>query len=915
MLSMNKPIQLSLLFCLCMIILSQFVNIKAFADDYSEAVIKAENNSLATNRSWMTGSLQTITGPGDGNAYINVKGQNMVVTKTFLKESIAKYYAAGSDIKTYGNPQSDATWITVGNSLKNYWQTNRINNENVQPETARALGMNTTVTNNAIMEYLVIPDNDHIQRPTKNPDITSYNNATAPIPRDNFVRPPGITDQKYNDFMAYYNNWKSTAYSSSKFPWTQYGYTYRWGYGDSLKNITGLSEFVILGGTNVRVNGIYSIQSYLYTNGNGSGDFNVTGGLDTLWAGRKFQPTGTTINISKDATVAGGEGILISSPGYTINNAGQIVGSTLQKFSIPNTDNVGILFQGIIPTSPNVDPLPNFNNVINNTGRIISPGTAIRADSGNTIINSRNGYISGDKYAILTKTGNDSINLYNSTIKGKIDLGTGFDTININPGSPESAPSEYSFIFNPNSSAPIVNVEAINVNDNWKITPLVSQFVPNNQKYTYAPGVNVTVAPGKSIIVSPDNMPMLTFRMDPSNTVIISNRDLSWYSRNALNKSLGQTIDYISSQGGGTMANTLYKLDTSAVPGNTILQLEPINLTGAFTSAFYSSVAFADSFTDRLRRLREHNSFSNNPPPSTTTGFNTGNAVILDQKIGKYFEAFANGYGYKEWFRSTGSNPGYDSITGGYISGIGARLGSSSNAGLIFGISGTDTDYNNTATGINDTVYRVGGYTSLNLDRILNVDALCTYGYHSTDTNRSIAFLNKEAGADYKMNEFLGVFGLSKMINLKRGFHIYPHVNLQYFFLNRPGYTETGADSVNLIVNSNKYNSLLTRLGGSVIKDFIVGKVVIRPDLKLEYIRECLDPRKLIITSFASFPNNQFETTPGGVDFNNVRIGAGLSIFSAKSKYPVSIYIRNDTLLGKRGVFNAITAGLRLAIP
>lgn len=918
---------------MAIMVLGLFIKVPAFADEYMDAVNKAELNAEATTRTWVADGLQTITGPGDGNTYINIGGQNRLVVRTYSKEKNTYYYAAGQDTTTYGSPTTDATWVTTGNSLRNYWAQNNINYSNVQPETARALGMNTNVTNDTIMEYIVVPNNENIQRPVKGPDITTYNKNTFPLPVDNFVRPSGISDQKYADYIAYYNNWKKNAYSTNYFPWTQYGYTYRWGYGDDLDDIDGLSEFIMLGKTPVRIYGIYSIQSYLYTTGNGSGDFNVTNNVNTLWAGRRFQPHGNTINITRNALVSGGQGILVSSPGYTINNDGQIIGPTLKKFNYNNTENIAVLFQGIMPTSPNVDPIPNNNNTLNNTGTITSPGIAVGAYAGNTIINNNNGsiegekigifaasgnslinnnggYIQGGQFAVLTGAGTDQINLTNGILQGKINLGAGLDTININPGAGRNL-SE--IIFNlSTTTAPIQNVETINVNDTLRLSPINNQFIPNNQIYPFAPNANVAIAAGKSIQITPViNMPMITFNMDATNTSLISYRDLSWYTKNTPNSSLGQSLDTIASLGGGLLADELYLLDSSTNPGANASQLEPVNQTGAYTSAFYSTLAFVDTFRERLKRLRVENN-PQIPPNSNVTGFAGLSQVYFDQKKGRV-ETFANGYGYKQWFRNSGNTTGYETSSGGFISGAGGRFGKGSYAGLIFGISNYYTRYNTKTSSITDTTYRVGPYTSLHLGPV-DFDALVTYGYHSLSSKRSINFLYSEAGSDYSMNELTGYFGLSKAFNLKRGFHIIPQANLQYMFLNRSGYSEIGAGDVNLTVNKNNYNSLLTRVGVTVMKDFKIKNVIIRPQITSEWLGECLNPAKNIVSSFTNISNSQFITTPGGIDYNSARIGAGLSIFSAKSNSPLSFFVQNDTILGKRGVINAISAGLRIAL-
>ncbi len=191
-------------------------------------------------------------------------------------------------------------------------------------------------------------------------------------------------------------------------PGQQLGYTYNWGGNqDTLASIAGLSEFVILGSkagvtSPLETFAVYSIQSYIYktgTDGDGGGNFHVTGNCDTIWAGTKFQPGGNTIIIGQNGVVSGGEGIYISSAGYTVTNSGGIIGPTGQKYYGDGPAGTSIYFYdgGMV--------VNNASGVI--SGDSIAIGNRAAASGGVAVTN--HGYLYGSQYAMRTGAANDSL--------------------------------------------------------------------------------------------------------------------------------------------------------------------------------------------------------------------------------------------------------------------------------------------------------------------------------------------------------------------------------------------------------------------------------------------------------------------------------------------------------------------------
>lgn len=453
--------------------------------DYAQAVAAAKANAL-NPAPWTVRDLKVITGAGtgDGNTYIDGK----LLAATFTIESYFWKAHAGKTMTVHGAPATSATWVTIGDELKSHLTRIGATAANVKRETSRALGMSATNADTMIVELLVTPNIDSIQRPTREPSIAGQ--PTSLGSKAAFLRPGGMSDAAYAHFKAYYDDWLASAYTTGNFPWSQLGYTYIWGRGDALPDIRGLSEFIMLGGTSYTVHAMYALVSSLYTTGNGSGDFHVTGNLDTLWTGRMFQPQGNTVVVDAEATVAGGQGLLVTSPGYLVANNGVISGPTAAKFNLPASANVAVLFSSQNP--PNAKAAATGKaNTLANAGTIESPGTAVLATADDTTVIDT-GKISGGHYAIQTGAGADTVIVQNGSLSGPVDLGAGQDSLIV------SGNSTLAFALSPlGATLPIRNVETVTLGPGTTLALTFpdTEHIANGQTFTLLRTQSLTTPP------------------------------------------------------------------------------------------------------------------------------------------------------------------------------------------------------------------------------------------------------------------------------------------------------------------------------------------------------------------------------------------------------------------------------------
>lgn len=358
----------------------------AFADelaDYKKALTDARVHALSPT-GWKATDLATL--PSGGK----------VVVRTLTKYMPSA--EAGGDTHIYSKlgegviDSSDATWVTTGTELKAYWASQKLTTANVQNETFRVLGMptrtiNPSSTHNIIYEFEIDSDINKIHRPTKDPSISRQ---PEQIGFDGqFQQPNNMSDTAFAGFRNYYRVWQLDAFKhddpAQNYPWTQLGYTYRWGKGDGFAQIRGLSEFIVLAGTAVKVHALYTLQSYMYNEGAGGGNFDITGdsgAVDWILAGRQYQQTGDKIVIRQKGAVGGGNGILISSPGYTVTNDGTI--------TVSSDKNIALLF------SDDIGYIGYEKNKFVNSGTISSKNIAIKSTGANTELTFKGGELRGE---------------------------------------------------------------------------------------------------------------------------------------------------------------------------------------------------------------------------------------------------------------------------------------------------------------------------------------------------------------------------------------------------------------------------------------------------------------------------------------------------------------------------------------
>jgi len=916
----------------------------------------------------------TITGtPATENAAFGLKydsaygdGKNYLIVRTLAN---SKYYPnnyvneSGYYIKG-GPATTNAAWVTTGNDATKFLQQNEGSSANIVKLLERGLGMNNDGSHTAIVEYAVIADNDHILRPTKNPNIKEYltTPGTYGTNASFAAKPSDMTQATYDKYIGtdaqkgYYQYWKEKTYdsavsSSNAFPWTQIGYTFFWGNGEPLANIQGMSEFIIPGETSVQIYGIYSPQSYIYTlnkggafstdsdaqYGNGFAGFKVTGACDTIWAGHRFQRETLTdtvqidrklgvnkIEITTDGSISGGQGLLIWSLNYAVDNQGTISGATANKFATTDTANIAVLFKGdttayggvAAPTgsntltnsgtisSPGIAVMAEAGDtyitnksgglltgdsvavqigkagaadavkgIIDNTGTIKSSGTAIKADRGdNTITNNPGGVISGGNYAIQTGAGNDTVTVKGGEINGNVDLGTGTDKVDVTAGSN----AKFNFTLNKDTttSAQTIKAQTVNIADNTKlaVTMTGNRNIRNNDKYQIVNASTLTVNPANLTIQNDNPLPMVTLAAEQGQEgnnlylYIVASRNNSYYKSNSGNASLGALLDSLANTATGDFANVLSDLDNSGNAGDA-RKMEPTVDRGVVQAGFATNAQVTRTIINRMVEFRAAGLGAGES--GISTGDEPAKWGVWTQGFGTYMKQAAagssNGYTANIW----GGSMGFDRLVYNNV---------------LVGLSGSYARNNigtadvNTRT--NADSYQGNFYGSLARDAYY-MNGILSYAYNRYDASRHIAFgtTNRIATSNYGGQQYSayaeGGYGFKKS-----GFDITPLLSLQYMRLHINDYAESGADSLNLNVDAQRYNMFQSGLGAKLAYPIVGKDLRFIPEVHAKWLYDFVGDSQQASSTFtgggASFATQGFD--PPKSSYN---LGATLTVMTA----------------------------------
>lgn len=248
-----------------------------------------------------------------------------------------------------------------------------------------------------------------------------------------------------------------------------------------------------------------------------------------------------------------------------------------------------------------------------------------------------------------------------------------------------------------------------------------------------------------------------------------------------------------------TVITELGKLETSQQVSNAVSQLLPL-----MTAGVGQTISGALHSSNRIVQSRQEGQL----------GRSSGDLALSDRKL--WFKPFGS---WAEQENHNGAS-GYDASTFGFVLGADAEVKAQNRLGLAFAYSRSDVDSKSTVARQSATVdtYQLVAYGSHSLNDAMDLSFQADVGLHDTQGDRQIDFggINRIARSDYSSWSAHVGTGLARSYALSAKTTLTPSIRADYTVIHDDGYTETGADALNLIVDGNRTEELVLSLEGKL---------------------------------------------------------------------------------------------------
>jgi outer membrane autotransporter protein len=251
---------------------------------------------------------------------------------------------------------------------------------------------------------------------------------------------------------------------------------------------------------------------------------------------------------------------------------------------------------------------------------------------------------------------------------------------------------------------------------------------------------------------------------------------------------------------------------------------------------------------------------------------------------------------------------------GGFSGGLDRRFGDNFLAGVTVGYqTGGQWTGGFSGRSITDAV-QAGLYGSFTQGPVY-VDALAAYAYNADQMWRPISIPGLQPRTAYGQagaNQFLGQIETGWRVELggAASYFVTPFALLQGSTGNQNGFTETGAQSLNLSVAQQTTSSLRTIFGAQLGATMDMGlRDRIAAQLRFGWSHEYSDTARPVTASFAGAPSVPFTVFGAAPTRDGAVLGFSLSTAIAEA---MGVYVRYEGTIAGQDSSHALTAGLRM---
>jgi uncharacterized protein with beta-barrel porin domain len=670
----------------------------------------------------------------------------------------------------------------------------------------------------------------------------------------------------------------------------------------------GLNEYIGNGGIGIfsQQDGTHIVTSDLIiANGTGSsGTYDLEGGslsAENLINNDTFNYSGGNLGLQS----------------YLINNAifnlyGE--GTRIMDFDVTN--------EGIIMVHNDAETL--WNGTLVNNGEINNNGTVIN----DGIVESVSGIF--HNYGKLKGAGQFIGNFVND---GYIAPGSSIGTITFSGSYTQNPGTEYEVEVDAAGNSDLINVigtpGTATINGGLVNVQAASGAFDYSTDYIILLAENGVSGTFDAIVSNLDFLvPSLTY--NPNNVLLNLTHSKTYFSGigQTFNElSVGTYLDTVAPNSMGDMRNVINSLcnlsETQA--RSAFNQMGGGSHTAYFYASFSNMAHYLKIISNRmhLMTMAEKGSEkkgvgmeSSDRPILAAEGNNMGDMVSLLETLNKVrpsqsehkWEIWIDGYGIGGGRHGNDVASRYDYSIYGKAIGFDFRISDSLIAGISAGYSQTDVDFET----LNDkgelTSYEGAIYASY-ICKPWYLNSILSYALDNYDTTRGISFgnISRTARADYEGHEIAGYLEGGYTFDIGTT-SVQPIASLSCIHLYRENYTETGADALNLMVNSQNTTSIMGAIGTRLARGFEMSRrFTLSPEIRAQWFHEFLNDDHLINASFTGSTVDSFTVKGDKMCQNKAALGGG---FTGKLGERMKLFIHYDMDVSDDHISHAVKGGL-----
>jgi len=401
----------------------------------------------------------------------------------------------------------------------------------------------------------------------------------------------------------------------------------------------------------------------------------------------------------------------------------------------------------------------------------------------------------------------------------------------------------------------------------------VAGFVSNGTSFLLVDG---TGGGGVATVASiTDNSAILSFAQNTANTddliVVATRANLGTGNASAV----GAAINNASASGDfATVIGQLDSLSSAADVDAALAQMDP-NVNGAPNAAsFNSTLRSLEALGGHLTDLRTG--------VWQPTGVSTGD-------FWADYGFWIKGYGNHSEQDARGGVRGYDADLWGVTAGFDGLVHEDVRLGFAGGYSVTDVSNAGEAGGTDVESAQGTVYMSYDDESPWYATGGFSFNWNWYDSSRDIVFgsISRTAKGDYHGQQYTAFGEIGYVIEnteLEQGqvWNFIPMVGLTYSHLNIDSYTESGADSLNLTVDSQEYDLLQSSLGVRVERPWTTSIGEFLPEVHARWMYDFIGDEAATTSTFTG-GGSSFSTRGADPAQHSYNAGAGITFFATEN--------------------------------